>query len=190
MSNYYPTDECEELNQQYGCINCDEAVEHARVRHVIAVKKSYLPTVLADITNPDVWADGISNGAIAVIPDVIGTWNGGVPKEGTGFGDLSTSIESYEHEITFKDQRFKGNSAFYNMLGKSKDRHIFFVTETLMFNSQKPVAWLPKSPVTEDDSSKILWEVTTKWKESDILIPHDRIDEILSCAFINAQMNQ
>ncbi len=185
--NYYPTDECDDIQEQYNCINCDELIEHARVRHAGAVKKSYLPTLLADVTNPAVWAAGIASGDIDLIPDVIGTWNGGEPKEAPGFGDQTTSIETYEHEVNFKDQRFKTNSAFYGKLGKSKDRVFFFVTESLIFFSTKPASYLPKSPAGEDLTGKILWEVKVKWVEGDVLIPHDRVDEILSCAFIAAQ---
>lgn len=184
--NYYPIDECEEINVLYECENCDELIEHARVRHAGAIKKSYMATLLADVTNPDVWATGVASGDITLIPDVIGTWNGGDPVEGTGYGDQSESVESYKHEVTFKDQRYKGNSGCYNMLLKSKNRHLFFVTESLVHFSTKPASFIPKSPVTETLTDKINWEVTVKWIEKDLLVPHDRVDEILSCAFINA----
>lgn len=191
MSNYYPTgEECEDLKAQYGCENCDESTEHARVRHAGACSKAYLATLLASVTNPDVWAAGIASGDIDLIPDVIGSWNGGVPKEGTGFGDNTVSIEAFENEVNFKDKRFKGNSGFYSKLSKSKNRIFFFVTETLVFFSTKPASFLPKSPAGEDITGMILWDVVVKWTEPDILIPHNRVDEILNCAFINAQMNQ
>lgn len=184
--NYYPTD-CDE-DVLYDCQNCDNLVEHARVRHAGTVKKSYIATLLAALTDPTVWGNGIRDGNIKLIPDVLGSWNGGVPKEGTGYGDQTTTISSFEHEVAFKDQRFKNNSAFYNAEAKAKDRIFFFVTETQIFFSKKVVTVLPKSPATENLDDKINWDVTVKWLENEILIPHDRLDEILSCSFIAAQV--
>lgn len=184
--SYYPSD-CDIDEVAYACANCDELVEHGRVRHAGSVKKDYIATLLADPLNPILWGAGILQGKIDLMPDVLGTWNGGVPKEGTGYGDQTSTIISFEHEVNFKDQRFKSNSAFYNRLAKSKDRIFFFVTETLVFFSTKAASFLPSSPVTENLEDKINFDVKVKWLENDILIPHTRVDEILSCAFIAAQ---
>jgi len=183
--NYYPTD-CDEQQELYTCENCDEQTEHGRVRHVALVRKKYLPTILADPTNPQVWKDGLAYGDVIIIPDVIGTWNGGEPKEGTGYGDQEGGIDGFNHEINFKDKRLKSNSNFYKTLAKSKDRVAVWALESLIFISTKTVSIAPKTPVTENLSDIVNWEVKIKCFEPDILIPHERSDEIFTCAFITA----
>ncbi|MCC6584530.1 MAG: hypothetical protein IT271_12570 [Chitinophagales bacterium] len=186
-TQYYP-DNCEDLDEVYDCINCDELVEKARVRHVGTVKTSYLATLLAGLLDSAVWATGIANGDIKLIPDVIGTWNGGVPKEEAGYGDQTSSISAYEHEVAFKDQRYKGNDTFYDSLAKAKNNVFFFATETLIHFGTKPVTILPKSPVSDNTTDKVNWDVMAKWSEKSLLKQHDRLDAILNCAFIAAQL--
>lgn len=145
------------------CDPCLNEIEHGRVRGVAFIHKSYLATLIAGIANAQTWTDGINGKAIFVIPETIGSFDGGAPVEGTGYGDASNRLIGYNFTLNFKDPSFEGNYPFYNSISQSSGWCIAWRTETLTRISAKQVNIVPKSPVAEDLNSEVVWDVEVKW---------------------------
>jgi hypothetical protein len=166
---YYPGG-CDVAVPDHICDSCEE-IEHGRVRSVAFIKKSYLATLQGDPDNPVLWKTGIEAKDIVIIPEVRGSYNGGDPQEGTGYGDQSTRLTGYNHELTFVDPNYARNAAFYNAIKYSRNYAIAWRTERLVHISDNPVSLLPSNPVDEDINAEIVWNVVARWSQGDLAEP-------------------
>lgn len=166
------------------CDPCLDNVEHGRIRGIAYIHKSYKPTLeekmealktaLAsgnanDITTAKselntAWTDGISAKSIFVIPETIGTFDGGQPVEGSGYGDSESRLVGYSFVLSYKDPSLEGNEPFYNTISRSNGWYVISRTESLTRISNNPVTIIPKSAVTDDTNSEVVWDVEVKWK--------------------------
>lgn len=166
------------------CDPCLDNVEHGRVRGVAYVHKSYKKTledsidalqaailtgVAPDISDAKdaltaIWADGLTSKVIFIIPETTGSFDGGQPVEGSGYGDSESRLIGFTFALGYKDPSLEGNEPFYNSISRSNGWHVVFRTETLTRISNNPVTIIPKSAVTDDMNSEAVWDVEVKWK--------------------------
>lgn len=173
---YYPAG-CETEVPDHLCNECEE-IEHARVRSVAFINKSF---VFNDPTSPVEWQAGIAAKDIIIIPEVLGSYNGGDPQEGTGYGDQASRFTGYNHELLFKDPNYALNGGFYNAIKYSRQYKIAWRTETKTHISENPVSVLPKNPVTENLTDELVWDVTVRWSSGDLSEPFDTPPGIFEC---------
>lgn len=168
MAIYYPSG-CDTLVPDHLCDPC-EAKEKARIGSVGFVKTS---VAFSDISNPTEWTAAINAGDIIIIPQVLGSFDGGAEVESAGYGRQSTNLTGYNFSANFKDPNYKLNATFYNALKNSRAYKFAFVTETQVHISENAVAVIPKNPVTENLTDDVVWDVTVKWAGADLPEPAD-----------------
>jgi hypothetical protein len=176
MSIYYPSG-CDAVVPEHYCNPC-EATEHGRVRSVAFIKKDFAFT---DETDPTEWQAGIESRDIIIIPEVLGSFDGGAPVEGAGYGDQQTKLNGYNFELNYKDPNYKENADFYNALKYSRAYKIAYRTETQTHISDNAVSVLPKNPVAEDLTSEVVWDVQVKFSQGDLPEPFDTPAGIFEC---------
>lgn len=160
MAIYYPGDNCQNLIPEHLCDPCS-SIELAGVRSVAFIDSGFT------FTNPESaseWNNGITAGSIILIPLTNGTFDGGTPQEGVGFGDNPTSLDGYDYVLQFLDPNFVGNWDFYDNIKNIRSGYkVAFRTGSRVVLSDKTVTVLPKAPVVNDVKGKVNWDVTVKW---------------------------
>lgn len=154
----YPTD-CDDADPIHECSDCED-VELGRIRGVAFIKVGYTintPTAAAD------WITGIESGDIIIIPMTRGTFDGGAPKEGAGYGDQATKYIGTDYSLTFFDPAYNSNRDFYNTIKRYQNYRLAYKTETIVHITDKSCQVLPKAPVQDDITSEVVWEVLVKW---------------------------
>lgn len=164
---YYPA-ACSEETVGHNCDPCEDK-EHGRIRSVAFIHKSY---TFADPTSPTEWSDAIAAGHIIIIPQTNGSYDGGAPKEGPGYGDSPSVYLGSDFSAKFKDPNYASNCAFYNGLKRSRNYKFAYVTETKVHIAGKTCVVLPKNPVADDLTSIVEWDVEVKWQDSDFACPY------------------
>lgn len=144
--------------------------EHGRVRSIALIKKG---TALADPTKTAEWIAGIEAGTIFIIPETTGTFDGGAPKEGKGYGNRKSTILGYDYVLNASDPNYKGNSPFWDTIKEQGDYLIAFRTETQVHISEEVVTITPKNSVEEDIESEVVWNVEIKWFQKKLMKPID-----------------
>ncbi len=152
--------------------NCDpcELDEHGRVRGVAYIKKGY---VFADPTDPTEWTSAITAGIVIIIPKTNGSYDGGTPKEGPGYGDSPSTYLGSTFVLKYKDPNYKSNCAFYNGLKRSRNYKVAYLTETQIHITNKACVVLPKNPVVDDLTAKVEWDVEVKWDDNTFACPYN-----------------
>jgi hypothetical protein len=181
--SYSIYDPCEGQISDPICDPCLDDVELGRVRGVAFIHRNYVDTLNADPTDDTIWATGVEQGMIKIIPKTTGTYDGGSPVEAPGFGDTETKIIGYKFVASYRDPSLKGNTAFYNSIKRSSVWHFAFRTETLTRISQYPATVIPKAPVEEDMTSQSVWNVDVKFNQADHPVPFDTPVGVFECSF-------
>lgn len=176
MSIYYPTG-CNTAVPDHFCDPC-EATEHGRVRSVAFIKKSFS---FSDPTNPTEWTAGIDSKDIIIIPEVLGSFDGGAPVESSGYGDQQSKLTGYNLSLQFKDPNYKENADFYNAIKFSREYKVAYRTETQTHISTNTVSVLPKNPVAEDLTSEVVWDVEAKFSQGDLPEPFNTPAGVFEC---------
>lgn len=176
---YYPTN-CDEEIPQHICDPC-ETQEHGRIRGVAYIHKSY---AFADPTDPSEWQSAIAAGHVIVIPKTNGSYDGGTPIEGPGYGDSPTTYIGSNFSATYKDPNYQNNCGFYNGLKRSRNFKFAYLTETKVHITNKTVTVLPKNPVADDITSLVEWEVNVKWVDKDFACSYDIPEGIFECFIV------
>lgn len=166
---YYAS--CAEKLPDHIANSCADSMEHGRVRSVAFVHISYLDDLIVDPEDEALWVAGITEKMIIIIPETTGTYDGGTPVDGPGYGDLETSLAGYRHVVTYKDPNFKANCEFYNVIKHSRSwvPAIRLETQTLLFD--KPAVIIPKAPVTEDLNADVVFDVELRISQPDLPCP-------------------
>jgi hypothetical protein len=176
MSIYYPSG-CDDDLLEHNCDPCP-AGEHGRVRGVAFVKKTFDFT---DITDPTEWEAGIAAGDIVIIPETNGTYDGGTPQFGPGYGDTPERYLGSEFKVNYRDPNYIGNCDFYNKIRKSRNWKIAYLSETQIRLSTGTATVFGKDAIADDLNSEIVWEVEAKFKQTDTSCPSDIPDGIFRC---------
>jgi len=166
---YYPV--CTTTLPDHISNSCADSMEHGRVRSVAFVHVSYLAALQVDPTDYAIWQTGILDKLIIIIPETTGTYDGGTPVEGPGYGDLAVSLAGYDHVIAYSDPNFKQNAEFYNAIKYSREwvPVIRLETTALLFDVAGQI--LPKAPVTEALTDDVVWAVEVKVSQPNIPVP-------------------
>lgn len=167
MSTY--TD-CIELND-YDNDPCGVR-EMSRVRHLIYVNKS---ASVSDPSDSAAWAALEASGDAKIIRNINGTYDGGAPVEGAGFGEAISEQYGIVHSLVYQDPRAVQNIDFYNNLKKvAQNYKLFFATETKIWKVDATLYASPKAPITNDLSQIVSIETTLKWSYKDLPVTFDR----------------
>lgn len=105
----------------------------------------------------------ISDGHIHLISETNGTFDGGSPQTGDGYGDEENRLLGYLYTLAFKDPSYAGNKDFYERV---ENEHWIPIwrTETLLHFGDKPAGIQAIAPVEADLTSSVAWNVTATWK--------------------------
>ena len=165
---YYPSG-CDVLVPAHLCDPC-EAKEKARVSGVAFIRTSF---EFVDPTDPVEWQTGLNAEDIILIPEVLGSFDGGSEVESAGYGRQSTNLTGYNFVLNFKDPNYKQNGDYYNALKNSRAFKVAFVTSSQLHISDDAVSVIPKNPITENLTDDVVWDVTVKWAGPDLVTPGD-----------------
>ncbi len=176
---YYPAGCAEELNP-HNCDPCEDQ-EHGRLRGVAFVHKTY---TFVDPTDPTEWQTAIAAGHIIIIPKTNGSYDGGTPKEGPGYGDAVSTYLGSDFSAKYKDPNYTSNCAFYNGLKRSRNWKFAYLTETKVHITSTACVVLPKNPVADDLNSIVEWDIEVKWSHKDFACPFDIPEGIFDECFL------
>ena len=151
-----------------------------RVRSLILIKRGTqiaIPLVKQD------WKNAIEAGNIIIIPKTIGSFDGGTPVMGDGYGDEIERKIADDYVLTVKDPAYKENVEFWKSAEKEK-WHIGFVSETqLHIVNDSTVRLTAKAPIEEGTETRVVWNVELKWRSKNYptVIDKDTIEDFLEC---------
>lgn len=106
---------------------------------------------------------GVAAGTVHLISETNGTFDGGSPQTGDGYGDEENRLLGYLYTLQFKDPSYSANKDFYET-AESNHWYIAWRTETLLHFADKPASLQAIAPVEEDLTSNVVWNVTATWK--------------------------
>jgi hypothetical protein len=143
--------------------------ELGRVRGVILFDGSYdIQALIEAIKTESAEAETMLEAAIVggqaqLISETTGTFDGGAPQTGDGYGDEDTRLLGYLYTLAYKDPSYAPNKEFYE---KSEFGHwyVAFRTESLLHFADKPATLQAIAPVEQDLTSAVVWNVTATWK--------------------------
>ncbi len=173
MSYTTAYDTCNDILSPHYTRNCDDENEHGRIRRGAFIHKSVIATIMADPTDNTAWTTAIAAGTILVMPELAGTFDGGTPKMGPGFGDEKERYIGSDFKAVIKDPLYKENWGFYKSLAGKSSYYFAYCTETQVHITGKPVTVASKNPVTDNVEDNVIWESDISWFESFSPAPHD-----------------
>lgn len=162
---------CEGASQEALVHTCDPCErELGRIRGVCLVDGSFDFTALIAALKgaqasaaQELFEQAIEDGKIHLISETTGTYDGGSPQTGDGYGDEETRLLGYLHTLNFKDPSYAGNREFYENVEKEHWK-LIWRTETLLHFVNSPAAVQAIAPVEQDLTSAVVWDVTATWK--------------------------
>lgn len=166
------------------CDNCGEGVEFAMVRSAGFILKAGLAGILVAPETLGVYTTALAANNLFLIKNSRGSFDGGTPVEGEGYGDQVSRLLGYDYVLNVKDPVYKSNRNFWDAMKSRADVYVFFRTETQLHISEKPVVILPKNPVAEDLNAAVVWDVEIKWRQKALLIPIDVPATLFDCVFV------
>ena len=140
---------------------CDPCLvtEKGGIRSFFLVKETSTLTLASTLAE---WTAALESGEVVIIPETRGTYDGGTPKMGSGYGNRKERVLGYDNVIAIKDPAFKENVAFWEWAEKCEWR-FGFRTDTMAHLSDKAGTLTVKAPVEEDTESEVVWNVEAKW---------------------------
>lgn len=143
--------------------------ELGRIRGVILFDGSYDIEALIDAIKTKsaeaetLLEEAIVSGKAQLISETTGTFDGGAPQTGDGYGDEDTRLLGYQFTLQFKDPSYSPNKEFYE---KAEYGHwyVAYRTESLLHFADKPATLQALAPVEQDLTSAVVWNVTATWK--------------------------
>ena len=154
--------------------------EKGRIRAIALLKNG---TSIANPSNQSSWESletsssaQITAGqlpSLIVIRNVRGSKSDS-PIEGPGFGNTPSDFQGFNFEVVCADENVSvANVAFYNSLSKiSKNYRLWYVTESLVWQTTETPVIIPNLAITEDVASAINWSITIKWASEDQPTPY------------------
>lgn len=176
MSTYYPSGCADEMPNHF-CDPCADD-EHGRVRSVAFIKKGF---EFIDPSNRLEWLAGIASKDIIIIAETNGSFDGGTPKEGPGYGDTTSTYLGSDFVLQFKDPNYKQNCLFYNAMNKNRNYKVAYRTENYVHISDKTAFVNAKPAVADDLTSTVVWDIQVKWSSSNIPCPYNTPEDIFIC---------
>lgn len=161
------------------CDPCDTP-ELGRVRSLILIKKGTSLNITT--LNIQEWRAGIEAGTIIVIPKTIGSFDGGTPKTGDGYGDETERVLSNDYVLSIKDPNYADNVEFWEA-AEGETWNVAWRSETLLHYVDKDCKLTAKAPIEEGLDSRVVWNVEIKWnsRTKPQVVPFEPIAEIFDC---------
>lgn len=167
------------------CNPCSDK-ELGRVRSVILASSAFDRDAFkaalkkGDGSAFEILETAVAEGSAHLISETTGTYNGGEPEYGDGYGDETQRLRSRNHELAFNDPSYAENEEFYAEVEKSHWYPIFR-TEKLLHFADKPATVVATDPVEADLNSDVTWNVTCSWKsknKASVVPIDDKIKDI------------
>lgn len=143
--------------------------ELGRVRGVILFDGSFdiqglIDAIKAnDATAETLIETAVTSGQAHLISETTGTYDGGSPQTGDGYGDAENRLLGYLYTLNFKDPSYAPNKEFWEK-AEYNQFYIAFRTESLLHFADKPATLQAIAPVEQDLTSAVVWNVTGTWK--------------------------
>ncbi len=145
-----------QASKHYFCDPCSENVEHGGIRSVFLVKTN------VDIGSLPEIEQALESGDLIVIPKSRGSFDGGSPKMGAGYGDQKERLLGYDFTANVKVPHYQENYEFWQWAEQQEWRFGFW-TEKTAHLTEKTVTLNVKAPIEEDIETEIGWNVEVKW---------------------------
>ena len=160
------------------CDPCDTP-ELGRVRSLVLIKKGTTITMPLSLEE---WQAAIEAGTIIIIPKTVGSYDGGSPKTGDGYGDESERVLSYDHVLSVKDPNYADNCDFYE-IAEGETWNVAFRSETKLHYVDSACKLSAKAPIEEAVDSRIVWNLEIKWnsKYKPKVVDVEPIKELFNC---------
>ncbi len=118
----------------------------------------------ADYSSCAWWTAQLSADRAIVIPDLIGSYDGGSHTTSEGYGRNSEYVSGMNHVVTLLDKTVVTNSAFWNALQRSSGtHHMVMFTATKLWPTLAPVKVKRSMPITTDLNAVIQNNITISW---------------------------
>jgi hypothetical protein len=164
------------------CQNClSTSEEHANISAGAWVHKNRYAALIAAPLLDATWQDGIDAGEIIVLPELRGSFDGGTPKIGAGWGRNKGTYIGSDFKATINDRVYQDNWAHYRSLVGKTNWHFAYITETQGHITSVPVTVAPKNPITENVDDVISWQSDVTWFEYFTPAPFDAPLAIFEC---------
>ena len=176
--NYLTCDDYD-ANLEYTCDPCN-TVENGGVRSLLLIKKG--TTVAVPLNLVGLTAQ-IEAGNVIVLPATRGTFDGGTPKMGTGFGSKKEKLLGADYVLQVKAPTYADNADFMAAVEKIEDWNLAFATATQMHIVTADVTITTKAPVEEAIDTDVLWNMECKWfsQSKPVITPVAPIVTLLKC---------
>jgi hypothetical protein len=113
------------------------------------------------------WNTGAESGKIIVVPKTRGTFDGGSPQTGSGYGDVKEITIAKNFTLVAYDPDHKDNESFYEALANAPGAyHVAWRTGSELRISDEPVSIDVVDNTEEDVDSVVDWAATSTWTQS------------------------
>jgi hypothetical protein len=129
------------------------------------IHQSILSTILGAPTNKSNWDSAIAAKTILMIPKSSGSYDGGSPTYGAGYGKQLQRLLGSDHKAQLKDPNYLANEAFYASLEISSGWYLCMLTSSKIHISGEPVSLYAKKQIADDLKSEVIGELEIAWFE-------------------------
>lgn len=143
------------------CDPCDTP-ELGRVRSLVLIKKG---TAIKLPFEAEEWRNAIESGQIVIIPKTVGSFDGGTPKVGDGYGDEQERKLGDDYILSVKDPNYKDNKDFWQA-AEGEVWNIAFRSETMLHYVKADCKLTAKAPIEEGLDTRVVWNIEVKWFSS------------------------
>ncbi len=163
----------------YFCNPCNNNTESGRIRNIFFVKTGANITPTSTLEE---WTTAVENGDVVIIPNTTGSYDGGAPKMGAGFGNQKERLLGYDFTSNVKVGNYKENYDFWEWAEKQEWR-FGFLSETVVHLTNKTVTVNAKAPIEEDLESEVVWNVEVKWfdRKRPVIFDVEPINDLFKC---------
>jgi len=162
--------ECSELNRYYNP-PCDGETNYNKVVMIALI----LPNAtITDYSNNTQWATDINSGAVRLIKETQGNYDGGSATIAPGFGNQLERVTGAKHTLNFMSKFRKANHEFFNSLRGLNVKGFAFVSgnNDVLQVVEKNAMFYAKAPITDDLIAERKFEVQSTWSDIDMPAPY------------------
>lgn len=140
------------------CDPCDTP-ELGRVRSLVLIKKGTSISIPFQLKE---WQNAIESGQIIIIPKTVGSFDGGTPKVGDGYGDEQERKLGDDYVLSVKDPGYAKNKDFWQT-AEGETWNVAFRTETMLQYVKADCKLTAKAPIEEGLDTRVVWNIEVKW---------------------------
>lgn len=130
----------------------------------------------------------VENGTAVIISETTGTYDGGSPQTGDGYGDEENRLLGYLYTLSFKDPSYNEENKEFWENAERKHWYMCWRTETLFRIADVPANVQAIDPVEQDLTSAVAWNVTATWKSKNkpAIVPLEPLKKFFEGCWQNA----